>query len=93
MRGLANLRIDNILDPVTQRVVALHTRMNFQEMERTIWLDGRARPSELAPHTWQGFSTGAWQDNILNIYTTHLKQNYIKRNGIPRSAQATFTEH
>jgi len=93
MRGLANLRIDNILDPVTQRVVALHTRMNFQEMERTIWLDGRARPSEFAPHTWQGFSTGAWQDNMLNIYTTHLKQNYIKRNGIPRSAQATFTEH
>jgi hypothetical protein len=93
MRGLANLRIDNILDPVTQRVIAIHTRMNFQEMERTIWLDGRPHPSEYAPHTWQGFSTGAWQDNMLNVYTTHLKQNYLKRNGLPRSAQATFTDH
>ena len=36
MRGLANMRIDTILDPVTQRVLAFHTRMNFQEMERTI---------------------------------------------------------
>src|SRR5664279_1634181 len=27
MRGLANMRIDAILDPVTQRLVAWHTRM------------------------------------------------------------------
>jgi hypothetical protein len=93
MRGLSNMRVDNILDPITQRVIAIHTRMNFQEMERTIWLDGRPHPSEYAPHTWQGFSTGSWQDNMLNAYTTHLKQNYLKRNGLPRSAQATFTEH
>jgi hypothetical protein len=25
--------------------------------------------------------------------TTHLKENYMRRNGIPRSANATFTEH
>ena len=93
MRGLANMRIDQILDPVTERPLAIHTRMNFQEMERTIWLDGRPHPSAYAPHTWQGFSTGTWQDNVLNIYTTHLKENYLKRNGLPRSDQATFTEH
>jgi hypothetical protein len=71
----------------------MHTRMAFQGMERTIWLDGRSHPSELAPHTWQGFSTGAWQDNMLTIYTTHLKESYLKRNGLPRSDKATFTEH
>src|SRR5437867_3846676 len=54
MRGLANMRVDNIIDPETQRLVAIHTRMNFQEMERTIWLDGRPHPDELAPHTFQG---------------------------------------
>src|SRR5205823_6202779 len=59
MRGLSNMRIDNILDPVTQRVIAIHTRMSFQEMERTIWLDGRPHTSEYAPHTWQGFTTGS----------------------------------
>ena len=32
MRGLANMRVDAILDPLTQRVTAIHLRMNFQEM-------------------------------------------------------------
>ena len=93
MRGLANMRVDAIRDPVTQRLIGFHTRMNFQEMERTIWLDGRAHPSEYAPHTWQGFSTATWQDNMMNVYTTHLKESYLRRNGLPRSDRATFTEH
>jgi len=93
MRGLANMRVDAILDPLTQRMTAIHLRMNFQEMERTIYLDGRPHPSPNAAHTWSGFSTGTWQDNVLNIYTTHLKENYIRRNGIAASDKRTFTEH
>jgi hypothetical protein len=93
MRGLANMRIDQELDPPTQRLVAIHVRMNFQEMERTIYLDGRPHPSDLAPHTFQGFSTGVWQDNMLNVFTTHLKTSYMRRNGLPRSDKGTFTEH
>ena len=30
-----------------------------------IWMDGRAHPSDLAPHTWGGFSTGKWERNAL----------------------------
>jgi hypothetical protein len=93
MRGLSNMRIDQELDPLTQKLVALHTRMNFQEMSRTIYMDGRPHPSPHAPHTWQGFSTGVWEDNMLSIYTTHLKTSYLRRNGLPRSDKATFTEH
>jgi len=93
MRGLANLRIDRVLEPVTQRLVALHTRMNFQEMERTIYLDGRPHPSPNAAHTFSGFSTGEWEDNVLTITTTHLKESYIRRNGVPASDQRTFREH
>jgi hypothetical protein len=93
MRGLSNMRIDAVIDPMTQKQVAWHTRMNFQEMERTIWLDGRPRPNDLAPHTWQGFSVATWDDNMMNVYTTHLKENYLRRNGLPRSSKATFTEH
>ena len=29
----------------------------------------------------------------MNVYTTHLKENYIRRNGIPASDKRTFTEH
>jgi hypothetical protein len=93
MRGLSNMRIDAVVDPVTQQQVAWRTRMNFQEMERTIWLDGREHPGLHAPHTWQGFSTATWDGNMLNVYTTHLKENYLRRNGLARSDRATFREH
>jgi hypothetical protein len=31
MRGLANMRVDNILDPDTQRLIGIRTRMNFRK--------------------------------------------------------------
>lgn len=93
MRGLANMRVEQILDPITQQLVGIHLRMNFQDMQRTIWLDGREHPDDLAPHTFAGFSTGTWDANMLNVYTTHLKPSYLRRNGLPRSDQATFTDH
>ena len=93
MRGLSNMRVDDIIEPVTGRLIGIHTRMGFQEMERTIWLDGRPHPSANAAHTWQGFSTGGFQNNVLNASTTHLKTNYLRRNGLPRSDKGTFTEH
>ena len=93
MRGLANMRITADIDPQTQRVLAFHTRMNFHDAERTIYLDGRAAPPANAPHTWGGYSIGSWDGNMLNIRTTHLKAYYIRRNGVPASDQRTFTEH
>ena len=93
MRGLANMRVEQIFEPLTQRVIAFHLRMNFQEQERTIWLDGRERPSALAAHTFAGFSTGTWNGNMLDVATTHLKPSYLRRNGLPRSDRGTFTEH
>ena len=50
-------------------------------------------PNEYEPHTFQGFSTGVWEGNMLTVTTTHLKENYLRRNGVPRSSKATFTEH
>lgn len=93
MRGPFRIRIDAVLDPTTQQLIAWHMRTPFRELERTIWMDGRAHPDEMALHTWEGFSTGTWQDNMLNVYTTHLKSSYLRRNNTPRSSQATFTEH
>src|SRR5688572_5926873 len=89
LRGLAPLRISADYDPQTQRIVAFHTYIGAYENRRTIYLDGRARPDPLAAHTFQGFSTGVWEGNMLTVTTTHLKPNYIRRNGIPRSATAT----
>jgi hypothetical protein len=77
----------------TQQVTALRMYLNTYEQERTIWMDGRPHPPEWAPHTWQGFSTGKWDGDILTVYTTHIKQEWIRRNGVPNSEKSTMIEH
>ncbi len=94
MRGLSvPLRVWEEYDPDTQQLVAIRTRTAWMEMERVIYMDGRPHPPEYAHHTWQGFSTGGWEGNMLSVTTTHLKPSYLRRNGVPRSATATFTDH
>jgi hypothetical protein len=93
MRGLGNLRVWREIDPVTQRLIAVHTHLLAWDSERVIYMDGRDHPPDYANHTWQGFSTGVWEGNMLTITTTHLKENYIRRNGVPRSDKAIVTEH
>ena len=92
-RGPANIRIWKEVDTATQQTIAWHTHISWQAPERTIWMDGRPHPGPNAPHTWQGFSTGVWQGDILVVTTTHLKTGWIRRNGVPRSDRATLTEH
>ena len=92
-RGPANLRLWKEVDRDTQQTIAWHTHISWQAPERTIWMDGRAHPGPFAPHTWQGFSTGEWVGDVLVVTTTHLKTGWIRRNGVPRSDQATLTEH
>ena len=92
-RGPANLRIWKEVDNATQQTIAWHTHISWQAPERTIWMDGRPHPSPYAPHTWQGFSTGEWQGEILIVTTTHLKTGWVRRNGLPRSDRATLIEH
>ena len=93
MRGLGNLRVWREIDQTTQKLIGFHTHMLAWDSERMIYMDGRPHPPEYAAHTWQGFSTGVWEGNMLTITTTHLKENYLRRNGVPRSEQAIVTEH
>src|SRR5688572_8657205 len=93
LRGLAPMRIWADYDPATQRIIAFHTHTGAYENQRTIYLDGRAHPPDYVAHTFQGFSTGVWEGNMLTVTTTHLKPNYLRRNGVARSGKAMFTEH
>lgn len=92
-RGPAQIRIWEEKDPTTQDVVAIKTFIATFAQTRTIWMDGRPRPGKHAAHTWQGFSTGVWNGNMLTVTTTHLKRFYRRRNGVPESDQVTQTEH
>jgi hypothetical protein len=89
----SDIRIIREVDPVTQALVAFHTHVLWFGTERTIWMDGRPHPSPNALHTSQGFSTGKLEGGILTIATTHMKRAWIRRNGVPRSENATMVEH
>jgi glyoxylase-like metal-dependent hydrolase (beta-lactamase superfamily II) len=91
--GPLNLRIWEEKDPETQQLIAIKHYISTYEQTRTIWMDGRPHPSDYAPHTFMGFSTGKWDATGLTVTTTHLKQGWLRRNGVPESDQATMIEH
>ena len=93
LRGPMNIRIWKEVDPVTQDLVAIRTHGSWMAPERSIYMDGRPRPPVYAAHTWQGFSTGRYVNGMLETYTTHLKEGWVRRNGIHHSDQATMVEH
>jgi hypothetical protein len=80
-------------DPVTGRIVSWNLSGAVDKTPRTIWMDGRPRPSAHARHTFDGFSTGEWRGNTLVVFTTHMKATPLRRNGVPTSDQATMTEY
>jgi hypothetical protein len=55
-------------------------------------MDGRPAPPDFAAHTWQGFSKGHWEGNVLVVETDHLKAGWVRRNGLPLSDRARMTE-
>ena len=92
-RGPLLLRIWEERDPQTQDLIALRQYISNYEQNRTIYMDGRPHPPDYAPHTWMGFSTGKWEGNILTVTTTHIKQGWHRRNGLPSSDRITLVEH
>ena len=91
--GPLNLRIWEQKDPQSQALIAIRQYISTYEQDRTIWMDNRPHPSPNAAHTWMGFSTGKWEGGALTVYTTHLKQGELRRNGLPESDRATLVEH
>jgi hypothetical protein len=91
-RGPSNLRIWKEVNPVTREVIAWHAEW-LRSIDRPIYMDGRPHPPANAPHTWAGFSTGKWEGDMLTTTVTHLKEGYLRRNGVARSEKATLTEH
>ena len=94
MRGPGpDFHMSEVIDPVSRRLIAYTITGLFENANRTIWLDGRPHPSEFAEHLWNGFSTGVWENGMLKVTTTHMKQAFLQRNGIPSSPYAVMTEY
>jgi hypothetical protein len=91
--GPQGIKIWSETDPVTGSVVAWKISAAIDRAIVTIWMDGRPHPSENAPHPFSGFTTGVWEGETLTTYTTHVKEGYLRRNGVPSSDRATVTMH
>ena len=91
-RGPSQVRIWKEVDPVSRQITAWHAEW-LRSIDNPYYMDGRARPSELATHTWGGFSTAEYEGEALKITTTHLKEDYYRRNGVPSSDRATLTQY
>jgi len=91
-RGPSTFRISKEVDPVTRETIAFHAEW-LRSVDRPIYMDGRPHPPEWAAHTWAGFSTGKWEGKMLTVTTTHMKEGYMRRNGVARSDRATMVEH
>jgi hypothetical protein len=87
------MRVSSTVDPVSQDVVSWETTLMWMLPHRRIFMDGRPHPSPNAQHSWQGFSTGEWDGDMLKVTTTHLKEGWLRRNGVPRSDKATVIEY
>jgi cyclase len=91
-RGTGGVRIWKDIDPITLQTHTIYAQ-GLRAAPRVVYMDSRPHPSESAQHTWVGFSTGEWVGNMLKVTTTHLKEGYIKKNGLPESDLATETEY
>jgi len=91
-RGPSQLRVWKEIDPDSREIIAWHAEW-LRSIDNPYYMDGRAQPSKYAPHTWGGFSTAEWVGDMLKITTTHLKEDYYRRNGVPSSDEATLTQY
>jgi len=93
LHGGGNYRFWEERDPYDQQLISIKMYGQITEGTRVIWMDGRPHPPAYAMHTFLGFSTGTYQGAELTVYTTHMKRNWIKANGMTQSDQATMEEH
>ncbi len=91
-RGPSQLKIWKEVDPSSRDTVAWHLEW-LRSVDRPVYMDGRPHPSPNAPHTWAGFSTGEWMGETLRVRVTHVKEEYLKRNGVWHSDEIELTQY
>jgi len=67
-------------------------RLEYYDMVRIIFLDGRPHPPANAPHTKVGHSVGRWEGQTLVVDTTHLSESTITNNGLNHSEKIHLIE-
>ena len=60
-------------------------KMEYFDMYRVVFLDGRGHPPKDAPHSKSGHSVGRWERGTLVVDTTHLAAGTFMNNGFNHS--------
>lgn len=77
------------IDQATELIVM---RLEYYDLFRVIYLDGRAHPPADAPHSKMGHSTGRWDGATLVVDTTHVASSTITNNGLDHGDNVHFVE-
>jgi hypothetical protein len=91
-RAVGNLRIWEDRDPYTNVQTQLETWIMWMSQHRHIWMVPHPHPPPWAPESWQGYSTGHWIGNVLEVHTDMVKAAWTRRNGLPTDDKATMDE-
>jgi hypothetical protein len=67
-------------------------KMEYFDLYRVIFLDGRAHPPADAPHSKSGHSVGRWEGDTLVVDTTHIAAGTFMNNGFTHSDGLRLTE-
>lgn len=66
--------------------------MEYFDMHRVLFLDGRDHPPADAPHTRSGHSVAHWQGDTLVVDTTHITSGTFMNNGLNHSDNLHLVE-
>jgi hypothetical protein len=67
-------------------------KMEYFDMYRVVFLDGRPHPPADAPHSKSGFSTGRWEGDTLAVETSHIESGTFMNNGFNHSDGIKLSE-
>lgn len=67
-------------------------RLEYFDLVRLIYMDGRPHPPADAPHSVVGHSIGHWEGDELVVDTTHLSSGSFMNNGFSHSEDIHFVE-
>lgn len=67
-------------------------KLEYFDLVRIVFMDGRARPGADYPHSKVGYSLGRWEGDTLYVETTHLEAATIANNGLSHSQNVKVIE-
>jgi hypothetical protein len=77
------------IDQATELIVM---RLEYYDLYRVIYLDGRGHPPADAPHSKMGHSIGRWEGATLVVDTTHISASTITNNGLDHGENLRLIE-